>query len=813
MKPDHIQNNSSNLAFDEFNEEQSSFDLIGWVMKFVRYWYLFVISIAIALVIIYLQNRTWQPSYQTTAKVMIEEGGRSPYGYGNNLMQGFGVQAGYRNVNNQRIMFGSHDLISKVVDKLPLSVDYYARGRFKENNLYKISPIDIQHDFVSPMAYSIEFTFIDKKENQYEIQWENENKELVSIQGTYNTELNHPLFHINIRKTLHFIPEGQFYFRFKNSSSLVNEYASRLSFNFVMEGSSVIGVSLDGKVVQRDIDFINTLCETFIDENLEKKNEVANKTISFIDLQLSGISDSIEIAERKLKSYRIENQIVDVNSFSGQLMMDSRRLQNDFSNFKLKEAYITYLSDYIKLNMQEDLIASPSSLGFSDPSLLKLVTNINELQFKKQEVGPLNPFYERYEMEIRSMKDMLNETIKSLKATLDIEKNDLIQKSNEVDARIMQLPNQESQMSNYTREFKIHDDYYTFLLQKRAESQIQKASNSPDNVLLEKARVMSVTNGGEKKKNYMTWLFIGLLLPVAFVLLKEFLNNKIVDKNDMERLSSYQYLGSIKHQSNKNVISVLENPRSSFAESFRIIRTRIEFLVQRQWPINVLITSAESGDGKTSLSVHVASMYVLTGRKTILVDLDLRKPSIADKLSLSKQTNIGISNYLIEQVDTFEELIIKDERYGFDVLLGGTIPPNPGELIRTDKLKNMLEKLSTMYDHVIIDSSPVGLVADAYALMHMVDVNLFIARSEKTNKSFFKSVMQQLRADNLKNIYLVLNDVAQNKAGYYSEYGRNSYYMKKNEYQSYTKEYFDDDDSIEKKRKGFFRRKKNNSKV
>lgn len=777
--------------YNKFDDESSTFDLLAWVMKFVRVWYLFVLCLGIAWVLVSLQNRKWQPEYQTQAQMMIQENQNSMMG--NGFMQGFGVQAGYRNVNNQIIMFGSRDLIGKVVDKLPFDVDYYTRGRFKTNTLYKMSPVEVKHSFIAPEAYGMEFTIVDEN-GGYKISWERDDKESF-VRGKYGYPLKHPLFFIVVNRTDLYRTNFKINFQFVSRESLIDNFDARLAFDFVSTGSSVITVSLNGKVAERDIDFINSLCETYLDQNLERKNEVASKTIKFIDNQMVGISDSINVSEGRLKSYRVSNQIVDVSSLTGQLLGDSKKLEGDNAAFKLKETYFNYLSNYLKKNIQDEIIVVPTTIGINDPALIMLVNKINDLQNKKRDVGEKNPFYAKYNLDLDRAKSTLQQVISNIRATLNIEKNDLIVKSREIQSKISQLPNQESQMANYERKFKIHDDYYTFLMQKRAESQIQKASNSADNVLLEKARIVAVTNGDVTAKTRSMYLIIAFLLPIAFVLIREFLDNKVNDKKDVEKLSPFPYLGAIKHTSTKDPVAVEKSPRSGLAESYRVIRTRVEFVVQRQTPTSILVTSTESGDGKTAFSMNMAAMYALTGRKTVVVDLDLRKPSIAARLGINYDTKKGVSNYLIGQVDSLDDLILKDTKYKFDIVPGGSIPPNPGELIRSEQLKKLFKDLCAMYDHVIIDTSPVGLVADAYALMHKVDANLFLVRSEKTNKMFFKSVLQQIYADKFEHLYVVLNDVDEkkNSYSYYHEYGRRSYYMKKDEYHTYAKEYFDED--------------------
>ena len=581
-----------------------------------------------------------------------------------------------------------------------------------------------------------------------------------------------------------------------------------------MKGSSVVFVRLEGPDAEKDIDFINKLCDMFILESLDRKNQEANKTIDFINSQLGSIEDSLQVSEGQLKTYRINNQIVDIRSYSGQIISDNRDFEKQMSEFKLKENYLSYLTNYLKSNMNDDVIALPASLGISDGTLNQFVSKYNDLVTKRNEVGLKNPYHKKYTEQIDQLKDNILQVTKNMRTTMNIEKRNIAENNDKVTNQISSLPDKESKLSNYQRRFKIQDDYYTFLLQKRAESQVQKASNSADNIILEKARVTSLTNGGVKGKTKTFYLAIGILLPLIFVLLKVFLNTTIINKKDVEKYSPYPYFGSIRHIHSKSKIPVQNNPRSGLAESYRVIRTRIEFLVQRAAPTTILVTSTESGDGKTTFAMNFAAMYAHTKRKTLLIDLDLRKPSIIDRLNLPNDKRIGISNYLIGQINDYHDLIIQNDKYNFDIVAGGSVPPNPGELIRSEGLKELFENFRKLYDHIIIVTSPIGLVADAYALMFNVDANIYIARSEKTNKNFFESILQQLKADNVPNVYVVLNDIDEKKASYsnYHEYGRRSYYMKKDDYHNYTKEYFDDGDDEDTEKKNLFNRIKDKAK-
>lgn len=299
-------------------------------------------------------------------------------------------------------------------------------------------------------------------------------------------------------------------------------------------------------------------------------------------------------------------------------------------------------------------------------------------------------------------------------------------------------------------------------------------------------------NTGEKSKNYMYFLMIALVIPLIFVVVKEeVLNFAITSKEECEKISGLPVIGTIENISKKlagGVVLVKNFPKSSFAESFRNMRVRIEYMAQRENKITILVTSTEPADGKTFIATNVASVYQLMGKKVIIVDLDLRRPSVGKTLQVDAQK--GISNYLIGQV-TLEEIIISHPDYGFDIIPAGTLPPNPSELIKTAKTKQLLEHLKEEYDYVIVDCSPVGLVSDAYILSSMADTTLFVVRRAKTNKAFFKSVITQLGFDGVENIALVFNDV-KGREGYYGTsryYGDKTYYLKKNSY--YHDDYFE----------------------
>ncbi len=745
-------------------EEESSFDIMEWVQYFLHFWYLFVIGIILSLGLAYLDNRSWLPTFQTAGTVMIEEY-RGVSSGSQALMQGFGVETGYRNVNNQVIMLGSYDLVCKVVDSLAsLKVDYISKGSFKTRNLYKTAPISIESDFIAPEAYNILFKIKLRSNGTYSITVEdNKLYDNFLLEGRYGQPVQHNLFFITVNNVDKFLGNSEIYFQFRSRESLVADFSSRLSFKYVVEGSSVLQVSLVSETPERDVDFINKLCETFLAQNLDRKNDAANKTIKFIDTQLGSVEKKLNVSEDEMTKFRQRNQIVDVSSHTSDLLGKATKFDAQQSEIKLRETYLDYLSKYLKTNFADGTVVAPSSLGLNEPMLMASIQQINDLVTQRSDVSEKNMYYAKYTKEIDNVKKTALEVVKSMRASLEIEKADFTKRFSKVKQEIEELPTKELEMIAIERKYKMDDNYYTFFLQKRAESEILKSSNTPDNNILDKARVLSVTNGDKKSKTTLMFLLFGILIPTLIVVIKELMNNTVRSSKDVEKNSSFPLIGAVRHTLSNDPMLVAKNPRSAFTEMFRVIRTRIEFIVQRKTNIIMMSTSTESGDGKTYFSINLAAIYSMASPKTILVDMDIRKPTVNQRFNIV-QTN-GVTNYLINQC-TLDDVILKLPGIDFDILPAGTIPPNSGELIRSDKLAELFVELRKRYDYIIIDTSPIGVVTDAYALAAIADVNLFIVRNGKTNKTFFKKLSTQLKLDKLPNMYTIINDVVADGSKY-----------------------------------------------
>ncbi len=752
---------TNNTSANSFAEEKSNFDLVEWLFKILRYWYLFIIGLVIAFGLAMVKNRKWIPQYVSSGTIIINETNHNYYS-SNSLMQGFGVDAGYNNLNNQLIILSSYDLIGRVVDSLPdMRVDYITQGRFKTRNIYGASPIVVEPSNV--VAYGMMFQVDFLPDGSIQLKTTDEDNPF-SINVHYGEPIVTPYFAGIILPTPQMVSSGRMFFRFRNRDSLIDDFSSRLRLSFVAEQSSILCITLVSETPQRDCDFINKLCEVYQEDNLRRKNEVADRSIEFINKQLDNLKQSLEVSENAMTDFRQENKFVDVSSYASQLMSKLEGYDQQAMALNLKETYLNYLTNYLKTNMEEGGVIAPSSLGLNEPMLMQLVQQLNDLRIQRGELSEKNVYYQKFTKDINNVKDAIEEVVRSMQASLNIERKDLEKRYADVQKDIKNLPEKELEMVAIERNYRIDDNYYTFFLQKRAETEIQKASNTPDNDILDKARVMSVTNGAQKRKTTTTYLLIGLLIPLLLIILSELLNNRVRTPKEAEKLSDFPLIGSVRHARSQNPTLVQHNPRSSYAEMLRTIRTRIEFIVQRKTGIVLTITSTQSGDGKTFLSSNLAALYAMTGKRTLLVDMDIRKPNIHEKLGLDN--GVGVTNYLIGDC-SLDDIILTETPFEFDIIRAGTIPPNPGELIRSDQLTEMLQLLKQRYEYIIIDSSPIGQVPDAYALVEQTDLTLFVIRCMQTNRMFAKSILQQLAVDHKDKIQIVFSDLPSKKGGHY----------------------------------------------
>ena len=778
------------------NNEEQTVDIKQLIFIFLNHWYLFLIGAVMALAIGFVINRYKPNVYQTTGTVLIKD---SQSGYDATDIMTNGSFRGYQNVDNEMSILKSYALKDRAVRKMNIEITYMERGRVAKKELYKDFPLIVEFDRSVPQAVGLVYEVVHIGEDKVTLH--------ASAEGVYLYDYvlsqyvqKQSRFKIDITTECVYgemVDNGYNRFRIvlndncrpdidntRNLSFWLNSYASLVSqmssysVTTTTKQSSVISVTSSGYNAQKIIDFTNTLMNEYVARGLEKKNVVSENTIEFIDNELEGIQESLSSAESDLKDFREQNDVMNLDVQATQVYNNLRTLEKERAEMGVNVKIYKRLQDYIRIQINDpENLAAPSTMGINDPLLNQLARDLVTLAQAKA-----TKLLTQTEQHPEIIK--LNEQIVTTKRALLENINNLVDNAqmtlNEIDRRIAvlegesrRLPDKQQQLINYQRNFKFSEDTYKYLMQRRAEAQILKASNTPDNEILDIARMERTRKISPRTSmNYLIALIIGLLIPALYLFLKNYFNVSISDRKDVEKLTRFPIIGQVAQTNDTNPLVVINSPKSPIAESFRSIRTNVEFLTQGKPKSTILVTGDMQSIGKTFNSINIASIYAFYGKKTVLLGFDMRKPKLFQEFGLNN--NVGISSFLSNK-EPFENVIqTAPQVSNLDIITSGPIPPNPAELIASAKCEEFFELLKEKYDYIIIDTPPLGLVTDAFLLMRFADVKLFIVRQGVTNKNIFGSIIKDLE-DRGIDASIVINGIQTNKGYYGKRYGSYRY--------------------------------------
>ncbi len=555
------------------------------------------------------------------------------------------------------------------------------------------------------------------------------------------------------------------YFVIHSRRRLVESYVKRLKIEPATKKGSIIKINLEGTNMLADITFLTKLTDIFLNISLDKKNNEAIRTIQFIDDQLAGISDSLLITENKLQQFRSRNRVMNLSA-QGQVIIDqAMKLENEKARLGIESGYYVYLSEYLSKEEAGEAPVSPATMGITDAGLTKLVADLQEAQaqLSSKSMGDKNPLQGQLSTKVKNIKEALKEILKGVirANTLSIKENQEQVKA--INSRATALPGTERELLGIERKYKLNDELYTFLLEKRAVAQMQKASNVADNEIIDYPETENSPVWPKKEMIYSFALFVGISIPLLWLFLASLLDVKINEVGEINKITDLPVTGYIPRCHPKSRPMVLDEPDSSAAEAFRLLRSKMKFLIKDIKSPVILITSSMAKEGKTLTAVNLASAYSLMGRKTILIDFDLRQPKV--HLNFGLDNRDGLSNWLIGN-EGLGDIIKKTSNPSLHFIASGPIPPNPAELTALEKISELLLFLKKTYDFIIIDTSPIGMVSDCFPLTSFADATIVVVRQNLTSKVILADVLKDLIINKIKSISLVLNDLTSDPGRY-----------------------------------------------
>lgn len=787
---------NKNIEKIPLNKEEN-IDIKAIVQKYIQYWKYFVLSVVILLSGTFFFNRYSKLVYKAKTAVLLKDDNKSR-SVPNEFIQSLSIFNSKTNIYNEIEVIKSFDLINQVLKGLNYNVKYfwYTERTNRELEMYKESPFVVVMDTSHYQLVYFPFNVKILSDDKYELSLKSQEKAIlfdykndsviidtIPIAAFKKTcFFGEPIknenysFKILLNKKVNSFRKqfgNEFFFQFNNSIAETEKFIKNLSVKNISKDASVIEIEYTSNLAQKSIDFVNALTNHYIVKGLEEKNKTAVKTIDFIDSQLADITDSLNSAENNLQNFRTENNIMDITTQSELVFDKLSDIDKEKTLQNIKAKYYGYLLDYLDKNQDFKDVISPSSLGIDDLTLAAQIKTLNELYAEKSLLSvsstEKNPYFTALNEQISTARKALRETVQNIVNISKISLTDIKKRESDLSGDIMKLPKTERELIGIQRKYKINNDIYTYLLEKRAESEIAKASSLSDRQILYLSRKAELIYP-KKKLNYIVGLLLGLLLPMAFFFLKDYFNTKIKEKKDIEDATSLPLLGIIAHKKFESNLVVAEDRKSLVAETLRSIRTNLKFFAAEKEKKTVLVTSTIPGEGKTFCAVNLACIIAISGKKTLLIGLDLRKPRVAQDFSLSN--DIGMTTFLIGKA-SFEKIIQTNGVENLDIIAAGPVPPNPSELLETEHLKEFFDKAKSIYDYIIIDTPPVGLVSDALHIMKYVDICAYVVRQNFSQKRFINYINEISTTADIPHVGIILNDVKIKKSRY--GYGNYSY--------------------------------------
>ncbi len=765
-------------------EEEDAISLSDIIRIIHKRWYWFFISIGICVGIAFLYLK-WAPKiYTRTASVLIKDDSR---GGGINEAAAFEEVNLFnvkRNVDNEILVFKSVRLMHETARRLHLDVSYTIKSGLRTVELYTQSPIQISFpDTKNIESFSFIATPLSDNEiilSTFSLLSESGTVELKDekIKATPNDTIMTPVGKVVVTPTLYWDEkylDVPVLVTKSNLENIVFKYRSELQASLASKTSTIINLTLKDESIPRAEDILNTLIAVYNEEAINDKNQITVNTSNFINERLIIIEQELGDVDANIESYKKEQQLTDIKSETGMYLQASSQYQQEQLGLENQITLAKYIRDYLT-DPQKTTDLIPANTGISDSKIEGQIMEYNELLLRRNKLvgnsSSKNPVILDLNNSLNAVKQNIIRAIDNLIVGLNIQVQNVYQREVQTSRRISAVPTQQKYVLSVERQQKIKEELYLYLLNKREENELTQA------ITISNARIIDAATGSKipvSPKSSLILLasfIIGCVLPLLILWLLSTLDTKVRGRKDIEDAVSIPLLGDIPlgDKKSKEEVVVKENGRDSLSEAFRIVRTNMDFMQVKSKEMQVvLFTSYNPGAGKTFVSTNLAMSFALTYKKVILVDLDIRKGTLSSHM---KENGKGVTNYLSGKIETIDSIIHIGEIEGkLDVIHAGPVPPNPAELLLSDRLENMINELRKRYDYIMLDNVPAGIVADAMIVNRIADLTIYVVRAGVMERNQLPYLEKLYKENRFNNMSLILNGVNMKNDIYGSRYG------------------------------------------
>jgi len=762
------------------DEEHS---LINLVNRYLSYWKWFVLSVALAVVLAFIYLRYQTPKYEVSASILIKD---EKKGAGLSELSAFadlGLLPKSGNIDNEIELLKSRTLMTLVAKELRLNVQYFIQKSPVEEEHYSDSPVYLRFQSGDSTIYGkdAEFNLQVLSDRKFSLKDEDDN---MIGEFAFGTPFASRLGQLLIFPTGDLKKENVIGKKIRIVISplekVVDDFRKIIKIDPVNKTSSVITISLKGAVKDKLEAIVNNLIRQHNADAVADKNEVSKNTAEFINERIRYITAELSTVEGEVEEFKTKHKLVDVESEAKLFLETGSASELGVLEANTQKALADYMFDYmVKHSSPGDLM--PANLGLSDASVAAMIDEYNRLVLERNRImrssGEKNPVIENLTGQIESVRRSIKESLYNYQNALQIKIKELAKQEEQISSKIATVPKYERQYRMIQRQQQIKETLYLYLLQKREETNIALAVTVASVKVIDKAYSNSEPVSPKKKVILLIAILLGIALPVVILYVKTLLDTKVHGKRDIDKLG-LPFLGDIPHSDSKSKIVVQKGENSSVAEAFRLLRTNVDFMLgpkESNIGKTIFLTSTLSKEGKSFIAMNLASSLAISGKRVLLIGLDIRAPKILQYFDMEERA--GVTNYIMDPDLKLSDVILKARTIeNLDLLPSGAIPPNPAELLMHDKVKEMFAQVKKQYDYVIVDTAPVGMVTDTLLLGEYADAFIYVVRAYYLDRRLLTVAEDLYRDKRFPNMAVLINGTDKEKGyGYGYGYGYGGY--------------------------------------